>query len=300
MKFLFDLFRKKTKVELIDLTRRFDLIARVGQGSMSKVWRSTDTFTGQTVAVKVLDFEKTERFESRFVGLDKPSEGEIAIQLQHPNIVHTLEFGWTLDREQFLVMEFVDGLGLSFLVDVQNTAMKTHRMKWICQLGNAIHYLHENAWIHRDICPRNVLINTDEELKLIDFGLVVPNTHDFQKPGNRTGTANYMAPELIRRQSTDPRIDVFSYAVTCFEMFTQRLPWDAIETLDAVRQRMNVPPADIRTFLPDIDEQVASAIMQGLEPNPEDRWVKIEDMLVELDSARKRLNGDDEAEADPT
>ena len=125
MKFLWDLFRKKTKVELIDLTRRFDLIARVGQGSMSKVWRSTDTFTGQTVAVKVLDFEKTERFESRFVGLDKPSEGEIAVQLQHPNIVQTLEFGWTLDHEQFLVMEFVDGLSLSFLVDVHDARLAT-------------------------------------------------------------------------------------------------------------------------------------------------------------------------------
>jgi serine/threonine protein kinase len=293
MKFFRDLFRKKTPVELIDLTRRFDLIARVGQGSMSKVWRSTDTFTGQTVAVKVLDLEKTERFESRFTGLDKPSEGEIAVQLEHPNIVKTMEFGWTRDHEQFLVMEFVDGLSLSFLVDVQNTAMKTHRMKWICQLGEAVGYLHANSWIHRDICPRNVLINSENELQLIDFGLVVPNTHEFQKPGNRTGTASYMAPELIRRQSTDPRIDIFSYAVTCFEMFSRRLPWDAIETLDAVRQRINVPPKDIRTIVPDIDDQTADALMKGLEPNPADRWSNINDMLDEFVSAHKRLDGDD-------
>ncbi|MEO1997374.1 MAG: serine/threonine-protein kinase [Planctomycetaceae bacterium] len=293
MKFFRDLFRKKTHVELIDLTRRFDLIARIGQGSMSKVWRSTDTFTGQTVAVKVLDLEKTERFESRFTGLDKPSEGEIAVQLEHPNIVETMEFGWTRDHEQFLVMEFIDGLSLSFLVDVQNTAMKTNRMKWICQLGDAVSYLHENSWIHRDICPRNVLIDSANELRLIDFGLVVPNTHEFQKPGNRTGTASYMAPELIRRQSTDPRIDIFSYAVTCFEMFARRLPWDAIETLDAVRQRINIPPKDIRTFVPDIDEQTADALMKGLEPDPADRWPNINDMLDEFVSVRKRLEGDD-------
>ena len=60
------------------------------------------------------------------------------------------------------------------------------------------------------------MVTEDNQLKLIDFGLVVPNTPPFQAPGNRTGTANYMAPELIKRQRTDQRIDVFSYAVTCW------------------------------------------------------------------------------------
>ncbi len=289
MDFLKNLFKKKPKVEMIDLPKRFDLIGRVGQGSMSKVWRARDARTGQMVALKVLDKNKTLRFESRFPGLKKPSEGEIATKLQHPHIVRTLEYGWTTDNEQFLVMEFVEGVSLSFLVDMQNEVMQQHRLRLIIQLGEAIEHFHKQNWIHRDICPRNVLVDEDNQIKLIDFGLVVPNIPDFQKPGNRTGTANYMAPELIKRQNTDQRIDIFSYAVTCYEMYTKHMPWDAGETLDMVIQHINQPPHDIRDFAPDLDEEVAETIMRGLKQFPADRWQKIGDMLERFRAADERI-----------
>ena len=289
MKFLKKFFEKKPKVVRTDVTKRFDLVGRVGQGSMSKVWRANDTASGRQVAVKVLDKFKTARFEARFFGLDKPTEGEIAVQLKHKHVVNTLEFGTTIDDEQFLVMEFVEGVSLSFLVDMQNEIMQKNRLSLILQLGEGIKYFHEEGWIHRDICPRNVVVDPENVVKLIDFGLVVPNTPPFQKPGNRTGTASYMAPELIKRQKTDQRIDVFSYAVTCFEMFTKKHPWDTGETLEAVLHAINQPPKDIRTLAPGIDEQIAETIMKGLEKHPDDRWQTIEEMMFPIREARKRL-----------
>jgi serine/threonine protein kinase len=100
---MFDkLFKLKGKThKRTDISKRFNLIGRVGQGSMSKVWRATDLQSGRTVALKILDKEKTAKYESRFQGLNKPSEGEVAVSLQHPNIVSTYEFGWTLDDELF-------------------------------------------------------------------------------------------------------------------------------------------------------------------------------------------------------
>ena len=272
-----------------DITKRFDLIGRVGQGSMSKVWRARDTKSGKTVALKVLDKEKTLKLEARFVGKNKPTEGEIAIQLSHGNIVRTLEFGWTTNDEQFLVMEYVEGVSLSFLVDVQNERMQKNRLKYLIQLGEAIEYLHEKKWIHRDLCPRNVIVGDDDVVRLIDFGLVVPNTPAFQAPGNRTGTANYMAPELIKRQKTDQRIDIFSYAVTCYECYAKRYPWDAGETLEMVMQHVNSPPEDIRNLVPTIDDQVAEAIMRGLSTYPDNRWEKMGEMLKEFREAELRL-----------
>src|SRR6516165_6270870 len=272
--FLKNIFDGGKRVAKTDITKRFELIGRVGQGSMSRVWRARDTFSGKIVALKVLDKEKTRRFEARFAPeLQKPTEGEVAVSLRHPNIVTTYEYGMTLEGEQFLVMEFVDGLGLSYLVDVQNDVMKKHRLAFMIQLGDAIRYFHEQNWIHRDICPRNVMVtDADLQIKLIDFGLVVPNTPPFRAPGNRTGTANYMAPELIKRQPTDQRIDIFSFAITCYEMFSKRYPWKAAESLDAVLQHINTPPHDIRETAPGIDEQVATAIMKGLASNLRDRW----------------------------
>lgn len=291
MDFLKRLFQRKPKVEKVDVKRRFELHGRVGQGSMSKVWRATDTIGSKPVALKVLDKARLARLDNRFksLGLKRPHEGEISMSLRHPNIVKTLECGITTDDEEFLVMEFVDGVSLSYLVESQNTQMKKNCLWYCIQLGEALDAVHRAGYIHRDLCPRNVIVSNEYVVKLIDFGLVVPNTDPYKKPGNRTGTANYMAPELIKRQATDERIDIFSYAVTCFEMFTKQLPWDSGDTLESVLQHINSPPRDIKKFAPKLDDQVCQAIMKGLERDPRDRWQTVREMILELRSAAERL-----------
>lgn len=284
LNFLKNLLKRKPKIDKVDIGSRFELIARVGQGSMSKVWRAMDRRTEKTVALKILDFEKTKRLESRFQQMKtrKPTEGEIAITLKHPHIVQTLEHGITKNNEQFLVMEFVEGMSLSYLVEVQNDVMKKNRLRFMVELGDAIEYFHRQNWIHRDICPRNVIVDPKLSLKLIDFGLVVPNTAEYQAPGNRTGTAVYMAPELIKRQRTDQRIDIFAYAVTCFEMCARDLPWAGGETLEAVVQHINVPPKELLKLVPDVNPVVARTIMKGLALRPSDRWQTMGQMLKPL------------------
>jgi len=287
-------FERKPKVEKVDLKSRFELIGRIGQGSMSKVYRARDPRTNRMFAIKVLDMPKTRKLEERFTskGLDRPSEGDIAIQLEHPRIVKTYEYGWTIDDEMFLVMEFVEGVALSFLIDTQNEHMQRGRLRFLVELGEAIEHFHSKNLIHRDICPRNILLDEDYHIKLIDFGLVVPNTPPFQQPGNRTGTAQYMAPELMKRKKTDQRLDIFSYAMTCFEVFANRLPWETGgQTIDMMQQRINTPAADIREFVSDIDEDVAETIMRGLESEPDSRWSSAAQMVARFRDARERLEG---------
>ena len=292
--FLKKLFEKKPKVEKVDLTSRFDLIGRIGQGSMSKVFRGRDPATDRMYAVKILDMAKTRKLDERFLakGLTRPSEGEVAGQLDHPRIVKTYEYGWTVDNEIFLVMEFVEGVSLSFLIDTQNEHMQQGRLRFMIELGEAIEHFHSKNLIHRDICPRNILLDETYHIKLIDFGLVVPNTPPFQQPGNRTGTAQYMAPELMKRKKTDQRIDIFSFAMTCFEMYANRLPWDNTgQTIDLMQQRINTPAADIREFVSDIDEDVAETIMRGLESDPSSRWASASQMVARFRDAQIRLEG---------
>ena len=291
MDFLKRLFQRKPKVEKVDVKRRFELHGRVGQGSMSKVWRATDSIGSKPVALKVLDKARLARLDNRFksLGLKRPHEGEISLSLRHPNIVKTFEYGITTDDEEYLVMEFVDGVSLSYLVESQNTQMKKNCLWYCIQLGEALDAVHRAGYIHRDLCPRNVIVSNEYVVKLIDFGLVVPNTDPYKRPGNRTGTANYMAPELIKRQPTDERIDIFSYAVTCFEMFTKQLPWDSGDTLESVLQHINSPPRDIKKYAPKLDDQVCQTIMKGLERDPRDRWQTVREMINELRSAAERL-----------
>ncbi|HAA59772.1 MAG TPA: serine/threonine protein kinase [Planctomycetaceae bacterium] len=294
LEFLKNLFKKTPKVEKVDLASRFELIGRVGQGSMSKVWRARDPSTDRMYAIKVLDREKTRKLEERFLskGLERPSEAEVALQLDHPRIVKTLETGTTIDDETFLVMEFVEGVSLSFLIDTQNEHMQQGRLRFLIELGEALEHFHSKHLIHRDICPRNIMLDENYRIKLIDFGLVVPNTPPFQQPGNRTGTANYMAPELMKRKKTDQRLDIFSYAMTCYEMYANRLPWDSVgQTIELMQQRINTPPADIREYVSDIDEDVAETIMRGLESEPSSRWSSASQMVARFRDARERLEG---------
>ena len=214
------------------------------------------------------------------------------MQLDHPRIVKTLETGTTIDDETFLVMEFVEGVSLSFLIDTQNEHMQQGRLRFLIELGEALEHFHSKHLIHRDICPRNIMLDENYRIKLIDFGLVVPNTPPFQQPGNRTGTANYMAPELMKRKKTDQRLDIFSYAMTCYEMYANRLPWDSVgQTIELMQQRINTPPADIREYVSDIDEDVAETIMRGLESEPSSRWSSASQMVARFRDARERLEG---------
>jgi serine/threonine-protein kinase len=116
-------------------------------------------------------------------------------------------------------------------------------------------------------------------LKLIDFGLTVPATTHFMLPGNRTGTPNYMAPELIKRQATGPKLDVFSFGVTAYELCTFELPWQRGATGQAAMSHATKPPVDIRKYRPNIHPRLARAIAKCLERDPENRCPTMADFL---------------------
>ena len=98
-----------------------------------------------------------------------------------------------------------------------------------------------------------------------------------------------MAPELIKRLRTDERIDIFSYAVSCYEMYTKKMPWDTGDTLESVMQAINKPPRDILKLVPKLDKQIAATIMEGLEQDPDDRWQSAAAMADEFREAKARL-----------
>lgn len=258
---------------------------------MSKVWQAFDKKMGRTVCVKFLDKVKTAKFEERFKaqGMKKPSEGEICIALNHENCVKTYEHGVTTDGEPYLVMEWIDGRGLNFLVETKNTQLNGNRINYMKQLCDALEYLHTQKYIHRDLCPRNVMVNGEGVVKLIDFGLTVPYTPIFCKPGNRTGTVDYLAPEIIKRGNTDHRIDLFALGITAFEMFAGVLPWEHMASSEeTLKRRLNTPPKNIKTIRPDLDKELAEIIMKSIEVEREKRFATAAGFKAALGNLEKQ------------
>jgi len=239
---------------------------------MSKVFRAHDRKLGRVVCLKVLDKEKTAKFEARFPGLHRPMEGAVCASLHHRNVVQTFEYGLTKQGEQYLVMEVIDGLGFNFLIETQSPHLKGKRIEYLTQLANGLEYIHQQSYLHRDICPRNAMVTPDGVLKIIDFGLAIPYRPEFCKPGNRTGTPNYLAPELIKRTTTDHRVDLFALGVTAYECFTNQLPWEKSQSLQTLMSHMNSPGRNPRQFRPDLDDEVVAFLMKAIERDPKERY----------------------------
>jgi len=264
---------KKRKV--ISVAKRFDIRGRTGQGSMSKVFQAYDKELGRTVALKVLDKAKTLKFEEKFKlqGLVKPPEGEICTLLRHDNIVNTYEHGLTTDGEPCLVMEWVEGLGLNYLVETKHRQLDGNRINFIGQLCDALDFLHGQKFLHRDLCPRNIMVTTDGVVKLIDFGLTIPYTPAFCQPGNRTGTVDYLAPEIIKRSRTDHRVDMFALGVTAFELFTGGLPWEkSLSSDETLRRHLNTPAKSAKEYRPDMEADLIKVLAKAIDKEPTGRY----------------------------
>jgi len=267
----------------LNVKNRFELLREAISGTMSSVYMARDRKEDRIVALKILDPEKTAFLEGRFKGLKKPTEGEIAVQFDHPNIVKTYEYGLTTDGAQYLIMEYLRGSGLNSVLARKDNSLEGRRVDLIRQAATGLKVVHETGFIHRDICPRNLLFSDDgTTLKLTDFGLTVPAQGAFLQPGNRTGTPNYMAPELVRRRPTSQTLDVFAFGVTIYELCTGQLPWMSGDTGQAAMTH-DTPPTPITTYRPKIHPVLADAIHSCLIADPAKRCPSMDAFLESIE-----------------
>lgn len=258
-----------------NVAKRFDLRGKTGQGSMSKVFQAYDRELGRTVCLKLLDKAKTAKFEEKFKkrGLKKPSEGEICMGLRHPNIVQTYEHGVTTKGEPYLVLEWVEGNGLNYHIETKSPKLTGHRIELTCQLADALQYLHDQKFLHRDLCPRNVMVTKDGVVKLIDFGLTIPYEPAYCQSGNRTGTVDYLAAEVIKGSKTDHRVDLFALGVTAYEVFTGGLPWErSVSSEETLLRHLNTPPKNPKDLQGNIDEHLARILLKMVDRDPTARY----------------------------
>jgi len=254
----------------IDLWQRFERLRESTSGTMSSFYKVRDRKTGDVRGLKIIDRAKLAPVEGRYKGLGKPGEGEIGTTITGPNIARTVEWGTSKEGDPFIVQEFIEGQLLHSRLAVKQPLPPGQRLDLIRQAATAIAAVHAAGFVHRDICPRNFMLRPDGRLVLFDFGLTVPDRPVFLQPGNRIGTPNYMAPEVVRRRQADKRLDMFSFGVTAYEICTLGSPWPRGST-GAAALAHDTPPADIRGGWPEIPPALADAVMSCLAAEPAGR-----------------------------
>ena len=157
---LFDNLKSIFSSEKLNVEARFEVLSHAVAGTMSQFHMVRDRKTKEVFGLKLLDEEKRELFEGRFKGLNKPTEGEIAIAIDHERVVKTLQHGVTTKGQTYILSEYLEGTVLSALITARNPVLQGKRLSYIRQMAEGVAAVHAAGFMHRDICPRNYIANT--------------------------------------------------------------------------------------------------------------------------------------------
>jgi hypothetical protein len=255
---------------------KYELVAKLGQGGMSVVYRSRRVHIGDEVAVKILlgKFVKDDAALARF-----RREARAAAMLRHPNVITIHDFGETEDDHApaYIVMEFVRGAPLRELLKNEkhfSVERAVRLMRGICAGVGAAHRQHV---VHRDLKPDNILVVAPdddfelESVRVVDFGLAkLLADAGAGTAGTVVGTPYYMSPEQAMGEPLDTRSDVYSLGAMFYEMLAGTRPFDADTVSGVINRHLYEPPVPFPGSL-GIPRRISTAIMQALAKDPDER-----------------------------
>jgi len=248
----------------------YRIVEQLGQGGMATVFKAYHASLDRYVAIKALHpaFNQDVNFESRF-----QREARVVAKLEHPNIVPVYDYAEHEGRP-YLVMKFIEGVTLKARMD--NGPLSLDEITKIADaVGAALLYAHKQGVLHRDIKPSNVLIATDEQIYLADFGLarMAQSGESTLSSDMIMGTPQYISPEqAMGKPDLDQRTDLYSFGVMLYEMVVGKVPYNADTPFSIIHDHIYSPLPLPRTVNPDVPEPVERVLLKALAKEPEDRF----------------------------
>ncbi|NWT91288.1 HUNK kinase, partial [Urocynchramus pylzowi] len=242
---------------------------KLGEGSFAKVREGLHVITGEKVAVKVIDKKRAKK--DTYVTKNLRREGQIQQMIRHPNIAQLLDILET-ENSYYLVMELCPGGNLMHKIYEKKRLEEHEARKYIRQLILAVEHLHRAGVVHRDLKIENLLLDEDNNIKLIDFGLSnCAGILGYSDPfSTQCGSPAYAAPELLARKKYGPKIDVWSIGVNMYAMLTGTLPFTVEPfSLRALYQKM--VDKEMNPFPTQLSSAAINFLRSLLEPDPAKR-----------------------------
>ncbi|XP_013810681.2 hormonally up-regulated neu tumor-associated kinase isoform X1 [Apteryx mantelli] len=242
---------------------------KLGEGSFAKVREGLHVLTGEKVAVKVIDKKRAKK--DTYVTKNLRREGQIQQMIRHPNIAQLLDILET-ENSYYLVMELCPGGNLMHKIYEKKRLEEHEARKYIRQLILAVEHLHRAGVVHRDLKIENLLLDEDNNIKLIDFGLSnCAGILGYSDPfSTQCGSPAYAAPELLARKKYGPKIDVWSIGVNMYAMLTGTLPFTVEPfSLRALYQKM--VDKEMNPFPTQLSTAAINFLRSLLEPDPAKR-----------------------------
>ena len=266
---------------------RYKIDHVLGSGGMAVVYRALDTKLDRYVALKILreELAADEEFARRF-----PIEAMAAAALSHPNIVSIYDYGQDQDV-YYIVLEYVGGSNLKDLIHHHAPFDNEATLGMALQIADGLAAAHRAEIIHRDIKPQNILVTTNSNAKVADFGIARVVKSGTITASESMGSAQYFSPEQARGGYVDHKTDIYSLGITMYEMATGQLPFDGDNVVTVALKHINDPLPDMMEINPKISESVRRIILKATEKSPAKRYQDIEEMAEDLNQALTDASG---------
>jgi serine/threonine-protein kinase len=282
--------RLKTSIKLSKVAAHqipgYKIQGKLGAGAMAVVYKAKQLSLNRTVAIKILPkrFSENPEYVERFY-----KEGQAAGKFNHNNIVQAFDVG-EAGGYHYFIMEYVEGKTIYEDLATGKIFDEDEALDIVIQVAHALDHAHSCGLIHRDVKPKNIMINTDGVVKLADMGLARETT-DIEtaqtEAGKAYGTPYYIAPEQIRGKiDIDGRADIYGLGATLYHMVTGRVPFMADDPSDVMRKHLReqlIPPDHINTTL---SAGISEVIEVMMAKRKGDRYNNVEELLTDLEAVR--------------
>jgi hypothetical protein len=262
---------------------RYEIIEELGRGGMAVVYRGHDSELHREVAVKVLP--ETLAHDQQFVQRFR-DEAIMAARLRHPNIVTVYDVG-QVGHSYYIVMQYIRGANLDHVIESSGALPIDTAVGIAARVAAALDAAHQNGIIHRDVKPSNIMISTESEVTLMDFGLVraAESSSHITRTGTVVGTPEYMSPEQAQGQPVDQRTDVYSLGVVVYKMLNGTSPFARSTPLATLLAQTKDLPTFAGPVMGRLPRDVRRVLERAMAKAPGDRYASAGAFAADLAKA---------------
>lgn len=263
---------------------RYEIQEVIGVGGMAVVYKAYDSIDDRIVAIKILkdEYLANEEFRRRF-----KNESKAIAVLSHPNIVKVLNVNYG-DKLQYIVMEYVEGITLKEYIEQQGRLGIKETVHFTMQILRALQHAHDKGIVHRDIKPQNIMLLSNGNIKVTDFGIARFSYSDTKTmTDSAIGSVHYISPEQARGDATDDRADIYSVGVVMYEMLTGQLPFQSENSVSVALMQLQSDPKRPRELNSSIPIGLEQIVMHAMQKNANDRYQSAAEMLLDIEEFKR-------------
>ncbi|NNM19666.1 MAG: serine/threonine protein kinase, partial [Gammaproteobacteria bacterium] len=275
--------------KMIGKIGKYDIIKEVGKGSTGTVYLSHDPFYGRDVAIKVYHMEAQREEDREVVRKMFFNEANMVGMLQHPNILPIYDAGEENDH-YYVVMEHVHGARtLAAYCNPQNLLRVSDVVEIVFKCAKALHYSHGRGVVHRDIKPSNIMLTTNSDVRIIDFGIALRDGSETSQINGIAGSPSYMSPEQVQGGDITHRSDIYSLGTVMYELLTGFRPLRAATLSKLLHQIVYATPKPMHMQRPGLPEILEEVVAKAMQKTPEVRYKNGLDYAADLTRAFQQL-----------